>query len=61
MPFTPEQLKHYAAYERVRQSGRFNMFDPRARFATGLNQEQYHFVINNFEALRQQYAMEIAS
>lgn len=50
--FTAEQLENYAAYEKVRQSGRFNMLDPRAMRASGLSEAEYVFVLDNFNALR---------
>ncbi len=51
--FTAEQLADFAAYERVRASGRFNMImDIGARQATRLSPAEYGFVMNNFEALR---------
>ncbi len=52
MTFTTEQLADWRKYEKVRLSGRFNMFDPRARRATGLNGERYSFVMENFSELR---------
>lgn len=50
--FTKEQLSDWRAYERVRKSGRYNMFDPRARQATGLDKEDYVFVMQNFSELK---------
>ena len=50
--FTPQQLRHYAAYERVRSSGKWSMFDPKARAATKLDRDEYLFVQRNYEALR---------
>lgn len=50
--FTPDQIRDYKAYERVRKSGRYNMFDPRARTAAELGSERYSFVMKNFAALR---------
>lgn len=41
MKFTAEQIDHWLAYEKVRKSGRYNMFDPRARKASKLTDEQY--------------------
>lgn len=51
--FTPEQISNWLDYEEVRQSGRFNMFDPWARRAAGLTAEEYSFVMKNFSALKQ--------
>lgn len=50
--FTKEQLSDWRAYERVRKGGRYNMFDPRARQATGLDSRDYVFVMDNFSALK---------
>lgn len=50
--YTEEQLQWYLAYEKVRKKGSYNMYDPRARHATGLTPEQYAFVMDNFTALR---------
>lgn len=52
MRFTDEQLADWRAYEKVRKSGRFNMFDPRARLATRLSADRYSFVVGNFEKLK---------
>ena len=51
MTFTAKQISDWHRYEKVRQSGRWNMFDPRARRATGMSQERYTFVMRNFVAL----------
>jgi hypothetical protein len=50
--FTPKQLSDWKAYERVRKSGRYNMFDPRARRLTGLIGNDYSFVMDNFTELK---------
>jgi len=50
--FTPNQLRAWKAYERVRKSGRYNMFDPRARRDSGLGAEMYSFVMQHFSELR---------
>lgn len=44
----------FQAYERVRKSGRWNMFDPRARRATGLTAEEYAEVMRRYSELRAQ-------
>ena len=56
--FTPEQLRQFRRYEQVRAGGRFNMFDPRARAATGLSGDEYFFVIDNYDALRAEASKE---
>jgi hypothetical protein len=40
MTFTDQQLKNWAAYEKVRLSAEFNMFDRRAAVAAGLSQDE---------------------
>jgi len=50
--FTAEQLENWVAYEAVRKGGRWNMFDPNARAATGLDRDEYTFVMRNFSALK---------
>lgn len=50
--FTAQQLDDWQAFEDVRAGGRYNMFDPRARHATGLSEEEYRFVMRNFSPLK---------
>lgn len=50
--FTTQQRDNFRAYERVRKGSRWNMYDPRAVRATGLDREEYVFVMNNFAALK---------
>lgn len=52
MKFTAEQIDDWLAYEKVRKGGKFNMFDPRARRATRLDEYRYKFVMRNFGAMR---------
>ena len=49
--FTSKQLQDWRRYEEVRSEGRFNMFDSRARELTGLDQDEYTFVMKNFSEL----------
>lgn len=51
MTFSDRQLENWRRYERVREGGRFNMFDSRARRLTGLSEEDYTFCMANYEAL----------
>lgn len=53
--FTANQMIAFAAYDRVRRSGEFNMFDPRARQATDLTKDEWIFVMKNYDALRKQH------
>lgn len=52
-PFSARDIKDWKAYERVRASGAYNMYDPRARQATGLSDERYSFVMKNFVELKE--------
>jgi len=49
--FSLEQLHDFARYCKVQHSGKYNMFDPRARQQTGLTKERYLFVIENYNDL----------
>lgn len=53
MTFTAEQLSDWKRYERVRASGRFNMWFPQARLYTCLSESKYLFVLENYDALKQ--------
>lgn len=50
--FTKQQIEAWRSYERVRQRGAYNMFDPRARKAARLSQEDYLFCMKHFSALK---------
>ena len=52
MNFTPEQIDNWHEYERVRQSGLFNMYDPGARRMSGLNEAEYRYVMRHYVELR---------
>jgi hypothetical protein len=45
----------FQKFERVRRSGRFNMFDPSARRETGLSSERYSAVMKHYEELVKLY------
>ena len=50
--YTPEQVADWRRYEKVRQGGRFNMLDRRARKLTGLSGERYGFCLQNYLGLK---------
>lgn len=50
--FTAKQIADWKRYEKVRAGGKYNMFDPRARQATGLSMERYSFVMQNYSELK---------
>ncbi len=52
MEFTNQQLQNFKKYVRVQMSGRYNMFDSRARAATGMDKDEYIFVMENYDALK---------
>jgi hypothetical protein len=49
--FTPEQLKNFIEYARIQRSGRYNMFDPRARVKTNMTLKEWIFCMENYFAL----------
>jgi hypothetical protein len=51
--FTAEQIANWRKYARVRAAGWYNMFDPRALNATRLTEDEYVFVMRNYEKLRE--------
>jgi len=53
MEFTNQQLQNFKKYVRVQMGGRYNMFDLRARAATGLDADEYVFVMENYDALKE--------
>lgn len=53
--FTREQLNWYEKFEKLRLSGKYNMFSPQARISIGLNEDQYTFVMKNYSGLQLEY------
>lgn len=53
MKHTEKQIQDFRKYERVRFRGLFNMFGHSARLATGLTEEDYVFVIDNYDTLQE--------
>lgn len=49
--FTLQQLYNFKRYLKVQMGGRFNMFDPRARQLTGMDQDSYLYVMEHYEDL----------
>jgi len=52
MTFTKRQINHFKSYEIIRKSGAYNMFDSRARLASGLTKDEYLFVMENYSDLK---------
>ena len=42
-------------YELVRQQGRYNMLDKKARELTGLSEAEYMYIVSNYEELMNKY------
>jgi len=58
MQFTFIHLANFRAYEKVCEGAKFNMFDSRARRATGLTDSEYSFVMANYTALKKEAEKE---
>lgn len=54
MTFTTQQIQNWRAYEKVRATGQWNMFDRAAVQATGLSRDGFLFAIENYSALAEQ-------
>lgn len=52
--YTEKDIVDWHAYERVRAGGKYNMFDPRARMMTGLSQDRYIFILENYSRIQDQ-------
>lgn len=53
MEFTKEQLSDWKRFEKVRKSGKWNMFFPEARRTSGLDPDRYSFVMKHFTELKE--------
>jgi hypothetical protein len=49
--YTKKQINDFKKYEAVRKSGRYNMFDRRALIASGLDKDEYLFVMDHYSKL----------
>ena len=50
--FTFIELANFRKYEEVRENGLYNMFSPQAQESTGLTENEYIFVMENYTGLR---------
>jgi len=50
--FTDLQIRHWARYEEVRVKGE-DMFDRDARISTGMDEDEYIFVMKNYPGLKE--------
>lgn len=53
--FSKEELDDFERYIKVQKSGKYNMFNPRARQQTGLTKERFLFVIENYSNMKTKY------
>ena len=61
MKFTDKQLDNWRIYEGIRESGLFNMFDPRAKALTDMDRDEWLFCIEHYNALKQESTKEKAN
>ncbi len=54
--FSDRDIVDWRSYERVRLTGRFNMFDPNAREMTGMTKERYIFILEQYSNIQDQIA-----
>ena len=57
--FSTKQIKEFAAFERVRATGKYNMLDRRGITSTNLKLEDHMFIVKNYPAMRKQYLDEL--
>jgi hypothetical protein len=58
MRYTEQQLENWRTYERIREEGMFNMFDPRARDMTNMSSSEWTFCITHYADLKQHATKE---
>lgn len=61
MTFTFIQINNWRKYEKVRAGGRWNMFDPHARQATGMTRDEYIFCMEHYSELKEAAEKEDAA
>jgi hypothetical protein len=52
--YSDRDIVDWRSYERVRLTGKFNMFDPRAIDMTGLTRERYIFIMEHYNQIQNQ-------
>ena len=57
--FTKRQVADWRAYEKVRASGKWNMWDVAAQKASGLRRADYLFCIQHYTALKEAAAAQL--
>jgi hypothetical protein len=56
--YSDKDIIDWRTYERVRLTGKFNMYDPRAIDMTGLTRERYIFIMEHYDHIRIQSHIE---
>ena len=51
-------IEEWQSYLRVQKSGRFNMLDPQAISATGLDEKSYFKIIKNYDEFVREYGKQ---
>tara|TARA_R100001594_G_scaffold106332_1_gene140805 strand:+ start:1712 stop:1888 length:177 start_codon:yes stop_codon:yes gene_type:complete len=51
-------IEEWQSYLRVQKSGRFNMLDPQAISATGLDKKSYFEIIKNYDEFVREYGKQ---
>jgi hypothetical protein len=51
MKFLPEHITNFKLYRDVQKSNRWNMLSPNAQRATGLERDDYLFVMEHYDEL----------
>ncbi len=54
MQFSQYQIKNWRAFEAIRQSGAFNMFDPRARALSDMSPAEWVYCMEHYAELKSQ-------
>jgi hypothetical protein len=52
--YTDQQIQNWKRFEKVRQSGKFNMFSSDARAKAELFKDDHLFIIKNYDGLKKQ-------
>ena len=52
--YSQKQIENWQVYERIRQSGMFNMIDPRARAMTTMSVAEWVYCMEHYNELKLQ-------
>lgn len=50
--YSQKQIENWQVYERIRQGGRFNMFDPRARSMSTMSVDEWVYCMDHYDGLK---------